>query len=400
MAVCDTDEWCPPIPVKPEDRQVFRADARHLCDGIARAVGLARPTARKSTRARAERVGIYEAANAEVFLMIPADSAWMAREVERLFGDQPDPFMLLTPTGIHCSAEVESMLRRQGSIHIPLARFISLCDHGKLTASHALKPLLAAFTRQAQAALPLRTGERAGVRCPPDQSTISQRPSPKYALRKGRGAWTLIFNGQEAPLKHEKGILYVAWLLTNPDKVPIHAIDLAAQVPAIYRQQLGITSAVDDTTGKAVPLAATARPQERSHGLDDLEAARRLHRKQQELEAVLDDDDATEPEKAEALAELERVYEFQKKHAMRSKGNAENLVRAVRAAITRFHKHLAAATDGNGQPHPVLRPFADHLARHLITPSARFTGRAGSRVRAGVAGRFTYEPPAGVQWTC
>jgi hypothetical protein len=141
VAVFDTDEWCPPIPVKSEDRQVFRADARRLCDGIARALALATPTARKSTRARAERVGIYEAANAEVFLMIPADTAWMAREAERLFGAQPEPFMLLTPTGVHCSAEVESMLRRQGSVHIPLARFVSLGDNGKLTASPAIKPV-------------------------------------------------------------------------------------------------------------------------------------------------------------------------------------------------------------------------------------------------------------------
>lgn len=189
----------------------------------------------------------------------------------------------------------------------------------------------------------------------------------------------------------------MAWLLANPPKEPIHAIDLAAQVPDIYRQQLGIASAVDETTAKTVPLAATARPRERSHSLDDLEAARRLHKKQQELEAVLDDDDATEPEKAEALAELEAVYEFQKKHAMRSRGNAEKRVRAVRTPITRFHKHLTAVTGGNGQPHPVLRPFADHLAKPLITPSARFNGRMGARAR--VAGRFTYEPPPGLEWS-
>jgi hypothetical protein len=139
--------------------------------------------------------------------------------------------------------------------------------------------------------------------------------------------------------------------------------------------------------------------QERSHGLDDLNAARRLLKKQAELETVLDDEDATEPEKAEALAELERVYEFQKKHAMRSKGNAENLVRAVRRAITRFHERLAKATDGHGQPHPVLRPFAEHVAKYIITPSARFNGRTGACTRAGVAGRFTYEPTPGVWWS-
>jgi hypothetical protein len=117
-----------------------------------------------------------------------------------------------------------------------------------------------------------------------------------------------------------------------------------------------------------------------------------------EWEAVLDDPDATEREKAEALGMLEELAAFQRQHAMRSKGNAERLVRAVRLAITRLHGNLAAATDAAGQPHPVLRPFSDHLTKHLIAPSARFTGRVGSRARAGVAGRFTYEPPRGVLW--
>ena len=64
----------------------------------------------------------------------------------------------------------------------------------------------------------------------------------------------------------------------------------------------------------------------------------------------------------------EKLAVFQQKHAMRSETSAENQVRAVRLAISRLHKHLAAATDGNGQPHPVLRPFADHVAKHFINP--------------------------------
>ena len=197
---------------------------------------------------------------------------------------------------------------------------------------------------------------------------------------------------------YEKGMLYVAWLLAHPPKEPIHAIDLVAKVPEIYRQQLGITRAVDERTGKTVEFQSGAMPQERSHALDQREAARRLYKKQQELEAILDNDDTSEPEKAEPLAELEEVYAFQKKHAGGTKGNLENLVRSVRLAIKRLHQRLADAKDANGQPHPVLRPFADHLAKHLITPSARYNGRMGARTRAGVAGRFTYEPPEGVHW--
>lgn len=176
-------------------------------------------------------------------------------------------------------------------------------------------------------------------------------------------------------------------------------MELVAKVPAIYRRQLGFTSPVDETTGKAVALDAGAMPQERSHAPDDLEVARRIEAKEREWEAILDDQDATEPEKAEALRHLTELAEFQRQNAMRSRGNAERLVRAVRVAITRLHANLANATDGKGQPHPVLRPFADHLARHLITPSARFSGRMGARTRAGVAGRFTYEPPEGVEWS-
>jgi hypothetical protein len=139
-------------------------------------------------------------------------------------------------------------------------------------------------------------------------------------------------------------------------------------------------------------------PQERGHAIDDLTVAQRIRDKEKEWEAVLDDENASEPEKAEALRKLEELAEFQRSHAMRSKSSADNLVRAIRLAINRLHENLAKAVNANGKPHPVLRPFADHLAKHLITPSARFNGRMGARTRAGVAGRFTYEPPEGVTW--
>ncbi len=81
------------------------------------------------------------------------------------------------------------------------------------------------------------------------------------------------------------------------------------------------------------------------------------------------------------------------------RSHAPDHVEAVRLAINRFHAHLSAATDQHGQPHSILRPFADHLLKHLLTPSARFTGRTGSRMRAEVSGTFRYEPPEGVSWT-
>jgi hypothetical protein len=70
------------------------------------------------------------------------------REVERLFGVQPDPFLLLTPTGVHCSQDVETMLRRQLCMHIALSSAVALGPGGALTAAAEVGPLLAEFVRR------------------------------------------------------------------------------------------------------------------------------------------------------------------------------------------------------------------------------------------------------------
>src|SRR5580765_8576816 len=49
----------------------------------------------------------------------------------------------------------------------------------------------------------------------------------RCALRRGRGFWHLVFDGEEAQFKHEKGAEYVAWLLI--ERGPFHALDLASK---------------------------------------------------------------------------------------------------------------------------------------------------------------------------
>ncbi len=183
---------------------------------------------------------------------------------------------------------------------------------------------------------------------------------------------------------------------TNPLS---HALDLAAKIPEIYRHQLGLTQITDPATGKAETLASHARIQERSLALDDAETMRALYRKEKELEAILDSEDETEPVKAEALRELEAIAQFQRQHARRSQDSAQRAGRTVRQAITRFHEHLAGAAGQDGAAHAVLRAFADHIKEHVLIPSSRYSGHGGPHARAGVAGCFTYEPPAGVLWS-
>jgi len=137
--------------------------------------------------------------------------------------------------------------------------------------------------------------------------------------------------------------------------------------------------------------------QQRNLGLDDAATLRALWRRQRALEGVLEDEDAIEPVKTEALRELEEVTEFLRKSPWRSRGGAERCVRAVTAAIKRLQVHLANAVDAEGQPHPVLRGFGGHVYHHQLVPSGRGGGHGGAV--GGFGGCFTYEPPNGIVWT-
>jgi hypothetical protein len=210
---------------------------------------------------------------------------------------------------------------------------------------------------------------------------------PQYSLRKDLGFWQLAFRGQGATFKHEQGACYVAFLLLHPPAEPIHGLALALKTRAFYPART--TAPMETAIGGPI--------QQRSLSLEDAEALLALRRKQLELEAIVDDDDQIEPVKAEALRELEDIYAFQKKHPCRARDTAQKAVHAVRTAILRFYDHLAKAASADGSPHPVLSPFASHLERHLLIPSGRYS-KSRTRLRAGLAGCFTYEPPAGVVW--
>jgi hypothetical protein len=115
----------------------------------------------------------------------------------------------------------------------------------------------------------------------------------RYALRRGVGYWALVFEGQEAIFKHDLGALYVAYLLLQPPREPVHGVALALSA----REKLG------QPAGPAEVL------QQRVVGLEDAESVRALWRRQRDLERVLQDRLEIEPVKAEAQRELEEITE-------------------------------------------------------------------------------------------
>lgn len=149
VAVADSDEGCAAFRLEAKDLLVYAVDTAKLRSGLVRALGLGTPSARQTLRARAELIGTYGASKARVYLMFPGDSSRMGREVERLFCEDPDPFVLLTPTGVHCAAEVESALRRQLCMHMALGEIVEGGQGGSLKANGTAGGLLGEFLKRA-----------------------------------------------------------------------------------------------------------------------------------------------------------------------------------------------------------------------------------------------------------
>src|ERR1017187_756251 len=118
-----------------------------------------------------------------------------------------------------------------------------------------------------------------------ETTSSTSRAERPYALSRGEEYWALVFEGRETVFKHELGALYVAYLLLNPPKEPLHAVALALKA----RERAGQGAGPDELA------------EERSMGLEEAAAVRALWRRQRELERILHDRLEIEPVKAEAL---------------------------------------------------------------------------------------------------
>jgi hypothetical protein len=204
----------------------------------------------------------------------------------------------------------------------------------------------------------------------------------RYGLRRGLGTWEVTFEGQRDSFRDEQGADYVVWLLLHPPPQPIHAVALALEAGHFDGW----------TPGKAEVI------QQRNLGMDDAEAIRNLRRQARQFEAVMKDEQESEPARAEARRKRKEILEFLRRNSWRSQDNTQKCVRAVNRAIKRFHAYLAWGVDAEGKKHPVLQAFAEHLRKHLLVPSGRGGGFGGARGVAAPGGCFTYEPPPGVVW--
>jgi hypothetical protein len=218
-------------------------------------------------------------------------------------------------------------------------------------------------------------------------------------LRRRKGLWQVVFDGQAGQFRHEKGAEYVARLLV--ERGPIHALELGAKAGgglASSGGQAGRTRKRRAEASLREVMEVGGRIQERSPALDESEARQRLLDYRRRCEAVVMDKTAPESKRAAAQRDLETIVKFLRSQPGRPTNNAQRAARAVRMAIKRFHRNLNTAVDARGKADRVLAAFAAHLQRHLLIPSGRYSSPRARKARGEMAGSFVYEAPQNVMW--
>jgi hypothetical protein len=223
----------------------------------------------------------------------------------------------------------------------------------------------------------------------PESGGIKART--QYMLRRRGKIWQLVFEGEAAQFKHEKGATYVVRLLA--ERGPFHAVELAVPSEGAptkkWREKAASLREVLELGG---------RVQERSAALDEREALRRLIQERWRLEAVANDETKSKVVREAARVDVEAIDAHLAAQPQRPSDNAQKTVRAVRMAIKRFCRNLIDAEDERGKPDRVLKAFGYHLWDYLFMPSSRYADARGHVARKGLAGCFLYERPKGVKW--
>jgi hypothetical protein len=117
---------------------------------------------------------------------------------------------------------------------------------------------------------------------------------------------------------------------------------------------------------------------------------RSVLRLQEKLEALLEDEDTTEPEKEEIQRQLIDLYAYEKKRGPRVRDSAAKASDAVGRAISRLQKRLTKAVQADGTPDRTVRSFGELIYKRILRPSGRARRPGGVKLSRGTGGFFRY----------
>ncbi len=137
---------CEPFKVNAEDLILYDLDFGRFGTAVCKALGFGPGAETNSPGVRVRQVGMYAPAAAPVYFS-QGSSDVLLRELGKLSGVRDTPFLLLTPTGRHCSESVDSLLRQLGAGHVSLSSALTPCP-GAFRAMPAAEPMLREFERR------------------------------------------------------------------------------------------------------------------------------------------------------------------------------------------------------------------------------------------------------------
>ena len=403
VGVCECDPWnCDDMHLTDEDVALWELNWTKLGRAVARALDCDYQEADfllPGTRP----IGTFGGAKLPVVLSVVHGRMEFRRVAAELSARMRDGYVVLAPTGTFVDMHALELLNHARAGFFDLASHVTLPPNGTLQARRSGAVLFAPYLinkRQsngekeaAQVVAAGRSGrENTGSRTPPAEM---ERVTPRYSLRKGLRTWELVFQGRAAPIDDGRGVQIVAYLLRNPPVERIHAIQLERLVWADgYVDEPMVSRAREEEADLEANLSIRGEVGGVARCQDDNTI---LKHEVRELLAIIRDGTLPTGEREEAQARLEAISRSLSGGGGLA-GEASKAAGRLRKAINRLQAQLAGARNEKNEPHPVLREFAEHLRKHLIVPSARFTKSKTSRNKAGVAGTFTYEPPADVVW--
>jgi len=221
---------------------------------------------------------------------------------------------------------------------------------------------------------------------------------PRYALHRDGDLWHLTFNRGQAILKHERGICYVAEVLSHL-REPLKKLNLAAKFSSPKAKARGSIEVYDPATGRYDTPASAEPVHEATLAADDNEVRKAYKERARELKDTLDDPTESEGAKQAASEELQAIIAHLSKDIRQFRDSTKEAGDAVGKAIKRLLDNLFEPAGSAASPHSVRRDFAEHLQRYLLIPSRRYAAPKARKARGDLTGCLLYDPPPGVFWT-
>jgi len=228
--------------------------------------------------------------------------------------------------------------------------------------------------------------------------TEGKKEESLYRIIQQPKGWKIIFNGSEAFLGKQKGMFIVEYLLKNPPRIPLHALKLEAEAFPTEGDVGDIDLLVDSEDDEESKVNISSEYSGYNLSQDNAVLRSDAVDSIKELRQKIATPGLPEKIKKEFLQQIRETQAYLQAGGPKQKDHASAAQARINKQITRLLNALRKPDSATRKPVKALSEFADHIEKHLLIPSRQFSGTSSSRVRAGVAQTFTYEPQPGVIW--